>query len=1120
MADTSPKRILLVFHNLNVEGAPTMLVQASRILSDYHLEAISFQDGPYREVLSKMKIPVKVFPHTPDYFKTAGLTEYVESFDLIIANTILTYDFVKYFGNTVPILWYIHEGKTIETIFARNIPELPKLLKTAAHIVVVSEYVRDWLQGKYGITSVTVLHNYISMESVPSCQAPLRSGPVRFTYLGSIDPNKGLDILLEANHRLADRQNTVIQYAGNILNQDYYQRLQSKYTEENQQYWGLVVKEKKTELFNQTDVFVVPSRDESCSLVTLEALYAGKPVIISNCVGAKYAVTEDCGWIFDIRNVDTLTTIMADISSGKYDLNSYGRNAKRQYALHASLEHYKEGLCTLVDKCIGKRDVENSPQCTDCGACRSVCPTAAIHQAENDEGFLYPQIDRQKCISCGKCVDICPVIHPKYENQVTPECYAAYADEPTRAESSSGGLFPVLANAILNQGGYICGAVYDEHFKVHHIVTADPEEVRKMRGSKYVQSDTGYIFQEIRQILETGAPILFTGVSCQVAGLKAFLKKPYANLYCVDILCHGAPSPGVFRKYLSEEFAGEQIQSIQFRDKQTGGWHDFHIVVLTDKRELNQPLLENGYAAAFLHNMINRPCCADCRFQKLPRQGDITIGDFWGIEDCAPELDDNKGTSLVLVNSEKGKALLAQCRQDLPVLEPQEVLNAQKKNPNIVSSSIPHPNRNTYFDKLPWRTVSECTDQILNQKFDAVIMNYWYAKNYGATITCYALYRLLEKEHIDVRVLNYIPELFKPIYSGSFSERFAQQYFRLTPQCVSLKDLSVLNDLTDTFIVGSDQVWNPNIYPEHGGNIFQLSFTRPEKRRIGCAVSFGQQAWESTTCEKETFAALIRDFTAISVREESGKDILLQEFDTESENIGDPVFALSAAEWHELGSKDPLYAEHTFASYILAGGHGDVYPAWIQNALKSAADKFHKPATELKFANDYSVEQWISAIASSDFVVTDSFHAACFSIIFNKPLIYLLNNPKLYGRLENVFHHFQIHPLVVTEDNWEKTLEVTNFPEDNFSYANAQLQADRIHFRNWLTDALHAPIPETCSTFLRELLQAKYADADSIAALTQQVDTLRREIDDIYNSHSWKLIRILQRILDFFRGRH
>lgn len=1132
-------KILLIFHNLNIEGAPTMLMQVARILSEseYSIEALAFGEGIYEKELSQRNIPLKIIS-TNEGRLSDILDNYINKFNLVIANTVVTFPIIARYNNTIPIMWYIHEGKTIKNIFEKNIPSIRSLLKSKSNIVVVSEYVRQWFESEYCVKDISVLHNYVDIEEKDLLETNLQAienKVIHFTYLGTIDNHKGLDILLEANHRLEDKSRVFINYAGNILDKRFYNTIISRYDEENIKYWGIVTGTDKVNLFRQTDVFVVPSRDESCSLVVLEAFAAHKPVIISDQVGAKYLLNEKCGWEFSIHQIDELKTLLADIACQKYNLREYGDEGRKQYDYYVSYDKYKNELLQLVEKWIDKRDVHQFMRCTDCGACRQSCPTEAISQRENEEGFLYPWIDYSRCIHCGKCVDICPVITPDYSNLTNPKCYAGYASDDIRLNrSSSGGAFAAFSNTVLKKDGYVSGVVFDEQFRACHIVSNDPSDIMRMRGAKYVQSNTGNVFRKIEQLLIQNKMVLFTGVSCQVAGLKSYLGKEYDNLICIDIICHGVPSPGIFQKYL-KEIGIDKIRDIQFRDKSHCGWRNSNLHIGLETKSINQSLNENSYTSAFLNGVINRQCCAECQFQKIPRQGDISIGDFWGIEYCDPELDDDKGISVILANSEKGEKFLEETRKGFLVLKEESLQDVVKKNPNLISPSMPHPDRSKFFEYNKRFSVDKCVRKILYGKTDAVLMNYWYAKNYGAILTCYALYHVLDRQNIMISLLNYIPNAYKAIYENSFAQRFAEQHMDITKQCLGYGDLLSLNDITDTFIVGSDQVWNYHIYSEHGENIFQLDYTAPEKRRIACSVSFGSNIWDAPKMQTEKFNELIKDFHAISVREESGKTLLENTFHIKADILGDPVFALKADEWRELSGISPLCVNNYFAYYFLSGGHADIKNQWIYDIIGLMEEKLGSKPFGLEYKQNYTVEEWVNIIDNSELVVTDSFYAVCFSIIFNKPFVYLVNNVDLYPRLENLFQHYKLNATIVTEDNYKDILNEKNNFDIDYQYANAQMAKDAIYFKDWIMRALKTEVQPVHNELIRELLvqiHKKEADNQELKEkvvylgnenenlrtqnneIKVQIHQLNDSLSEMKNSTIWKTTKPLRCILD------
>lgn len=299
-------------------------------------------------------------------------------------------------------------------------------------------------------------------------------------------------------------------------------------------------------------------------------------------------------------------------------------------------------------------------QCNGCNACAEICPNKSIAMKVDEEGFFYPHVSVKKCIQCGLCERICPVINKGVNDGDihTLNVYGAInKNETVRLASSSGGVFTLLAEYILAQGGVVFGAAFTEDFVVKHVCIERVEEIAKLRGSKYVQSDTREIYAQVKRCLQAGREVLFTGTPCQVEGLLAFLGKKYENLVTQDIICHGVPSPELFRQYLQYKSSGRVIKELSFRDK-SKGWQLYHYkIVYADETEYLNDFYEDEYSKMFLKNLSLRPSCYNCAFKIKNRLSDITLADFWGCEQVAPQLFDDKGTSLVFVHSRKGKEL-------------------------------------------------------------------------------------------------------------------------------------------------------------------------------------------------------------------------------------------------------------------------------------------------------------------------------------------------------------------------------------------------------------------------------------------------------------------------------
>lgn len=357
-------------------------------------------------------------------------------------------------------------------------------------------------------------------------------------------------------------------------------------------------------------------------------------------------------------------------------------------------------------------------RCTGCAACCNICGKKAIAMQPDKDGFLRPVIDETKCVSCGKCSKICPVANPKLEQAGQPKTFAAYnQNEEERLASSSGGIFTLFAKYVLENGGAVFGAVFDEQFRVKHISVQSEDELDKLRGSKYLQSEIGKTYSEAKQLLQQGRMVLFTGTPCQIEGLLSFLGKDYDNLYTQDLICHGVPSPLVWEKYVKyrEKIASSAVQRAFFRNKKYG-WKRYSVSFeFSNDTEYLQTMSEDLYMKSFLRNLSLRPSCYDCQFKKLNRLSDITVADFWGIQNIAPEMDDDKGISLVIVHSEKGQKLWESV-QALIVKKDVDLLDAIKDNsPMTTSVSVPL-NRNKFMKVVKYKRFDKCVERYVDSK--------------------------------------------------------------------------------------------------------------------------------------------------------------------------------------------------------------------------------------------------------------------------------------------------------------------------------------------------------------------------------------------------------------------
>jgi len=351
-----------------------------------------------------------------------------------------------------------------------------------------------------------------------------------------------------------------------------------------------------------------------------------------------------------------------------------------------------------------KMSICGRDNCVGCAACYQACPHHAIEMKEDDEGFLMPVIDREKCTSCHLCQKVCPVLNRKESEAFQPKCYATKnKDKEVLKDSSSGGIFSILAQSFLKSGGVVYGAFFDAG-STYHIRIDDCNDLYKIRGSKYMQSSLVDVFSKIKKDLEEKREVLFSGTPCQISAIKSFLKKEYANLYSIGVICHGVINEKLWKKYADEiGIAKENYQYFNFRDK-GNGWNIASVSYFKNDKKKVVEFLEDPLMYLYLKNYIFRKSCYQCKFKGLNHiQADIMLGDYWGIHLCHPEFFDKAGISSVIINSKKGEKLLKESNffEDCEVLESK--IDYIYEYNTMLAESIRRPvERSVIFDEMKY----------------------------------------------------------------------------------------------------------------------------------------------------------------------------------------------------------------------------------------------------------------------------------------------------------------------------------------------------------------------------------------------------------------------------------
>ena len=386
----------------------------------------------------------------------------------------------------------------------------------------------------------------------------------------------------------------------------------------------------------------------------------------------------------------------------------------------------------------------NNDKCTGCGACKNICPKDCISLIENEEGFLHPIINYDKCVKCNKCSDICTINNEFiFQDSIEQQCYFAYnKNKKEILKSSSGGVFYIIAKEILKNNGVVFGAKMDSDMKVYHCMVDSDKKLLELLGSKYVQSDIGYTYKEVKKYLCNGKNVLYSGTPCQIAGLKMYLNKDYKNLITIDILCHGVPSQKMFLDHIKfiENKKNNKIQYYNFRNKKVSKWGDYkycYKFVKKDKIYSDSALLD-VFFNSFIKGYIFRRSCYICKYASKNREGDITLGDFWGVEKYYKNIICDNGISAVIINTNKGLSLFNNISDKIIFGETEIDMIANKNHSLLEPISIP-------------KERSEIFNYIKQRGYSNWAFKYYYSRQY--------LFRKISSK-IPIKIKKYIKNLY------------------------------------------------------------------------------------------------------------------------------------------------------------------------------------------------------------------------------------------------------------------------------------------------------------------------------------------------------------------------
>lgn len=706
--------------------------------------------------------------------------------------------------------------------------------------------------------------------------------------------------------------------------------------------------------------------------------------------------------------------------------------------------------------------IQNTNCCVGCGACKNTCPVDAISIGFNENGFYAPFVAESKCVKCGKCIKVCPAIEFSSENSHKPVCYVAYASDEERKNSSSGAIFPILAKYVLSKGGYVCGVSWNKNWEAEHIIIDNENDLHKIRFSKYVQATTGNCFSEIKKLLEDNKLVLFSGTPCQNAGLIKFLGKDYDNLITVDLLCHGSPSAKVWQDYLELNFDKEKITAINFRKKDEG-WFPCSDGSYNSRysqiKTLDGKCAPIGvYYEAFLKSQLSNDACLDCKYRFIPRPADFTLGDFWNFYNS--EYNDKKGLSAVLLNNKKAKDIFAKIVPTLEFCKKIELKGHWEKL-EIYNTSKATVSRTNFFEKYKkGGDLNKMLNQATEKKYDVGLVSFFNVMNYGSVLVSYASKKLLEN-------LGYSVLMIDRDFNGfdlqnnvkNLSREFAQKHYEISKLYRQGDDPRELNDLCDTFVIASDTMWWD---AEYAGDFAWLDFVRSDKRKLSLSTSFAHKEPAMDNNQRAKRKILYKRFHSLSVREASGVDILKNIFDVEGTHLYDPTLISDKQIFEDLANASKRTEKGFVFAYML-----DLTPE-KELVAKYVADKLnlklklisnmrYQGGSSLIDENNVAIEDFVYFCKNADFILSDSFHGTCFSTIFEKPFISLINAWRGLERYQIFIDNGLGNNLFDNIDS-VYNINLADLKPDYTAFKD-RMEVEKSKAINWLKDAMEKPLP-------------------------------------------------------------
>ncbi len=698
--------------------------------------------------------------------------------------------------------------------------------------------------------------------------------------------------------------------------------------------------------------------------------------------------------------------------------------------------------------------IEQDALCTGCGLCELNCPGDAITLVENKYGCKKAHVDRTRCIDCGKCLSFCPVYKVGVSGGV-PVTYVYSGEDEIRKHSSSGGVFGTIAAKIIKDGGFVCGAAWKDKLQVEHLLIDDLSRLTELQMSKYIRSDIRQAMLQVRERLLKGQRGLFVGCPCQVAAMKEYLGTLADTVYFIDLICSEAPSGWFFEKYFHENTDLDMIKSISFREK-ADGWRPDTLVIHYTDRESEIRHMEDISQQAFHSRMMMDYGCEHCNYVNPSRIGDLSIGDAWGVPENSINCEDRYGTSIVLVNSEKGTQLVSILERNHTFFK--RIPFAWTFKNRTVDCIHPHERRDRFYREILTQGFQKAFHNAQSNLYDIGLVGNWSYPNYGSELTYFALYHVLKDLGYTVLLIEW-PENspWKPYGCTQLFEIEPYENDEIAQPAENCFKMMNYNERCRMFLLGSDQLLNPDLYWAFGRSAI-LDWVHPEKKRIGYALSIGSAKVQYSESDRKKISYYLQKFDAVSVREESAVRQMEDLFHVEAKWVLDPVFLCNRNRYAALAENCTAKKTKGIFAYIL--DLNSEIQEKLQETAKELGEEIYMvtDAAKLEDFNEkevISVEQWLFYLIHCKYFIADSFHGISFAMIFHKKFAAIKNENRGETRFDSILGMLDLRDRMLTSGEIHKVSDILKKGID-YKRIDQMIEKNKKDSIEWLVSALKA----------------------------------------------------------------